>query len=292
MANNTQETKNKGRHTVSDVKKKIVDDMIQRMDKSPIVGVVNMENLPARQLSNMRSQLRGKVELIMTKKRLIKIALGKSKKTNIKDLEKYLKGMPALLLTDENPFSLFKLLKKRRSNAPIKAGQKSPKEITVHAGATNFSPGPVIGELGSFKIKAGIEAGKVIIKEDRIVAKEGDVIDDKLSSLLLRLGIEPMEIGLALVAVYEKGEILDSKVLDIDEEAYMNNLRLAASESFNLAMFVALPIKETMQPLLAKAYREAKAVAKEANILTSDTIGETLALADAQMLALKDKLNI
>ena len=223
-----------------------------------------MENLPAKQLGSMRAQLRGKVILLMTKKRFMRLAIEKSKKQNIKELEKYIKGMPALIFTQENPFSLFKLLKKNKSNAPIKAGQKAPNDLVVPAGPTSFSPGPIIGELGGFRIKAGIEDGKVAIKEDAVVAKEGEEVSDKLAGLLTRLGIEPMEIGLDLVAVYEKGEILTKEVLDIDEEAFMNNIKTVASESFNLAMFIGYPNKDTIEPLLSKAHREARAVAKEA----------------------------
>jgi large subunit ribosomal protein L10 len=275
---------------VPERKKKLVSDLAALMDQYNIIGVVNMENLPAKQLKNMRAQLREKVVLIMAKKRLIRLAVEKSKKENIKEMEKHIKGMPALLFTNDNPFSLFKLLKKNKSNAPIKPGQKAPREIIVHAGATNFAPGPIIGELGSLRIKAGIEGGKVAIKEDKVVAKEGDVVDSKLAGLLTRLGIEPMEIGLNLVAVYENGGILTSNVLDIDEEAFKNNLMTAASQAYNLAIFIALPLKDTIKTLLSKAHTEAYALAKEANIITSETIKEKLAQAEAEMNALKAKM--
>jgi large subunit ribosomal protein L10 len=286
------ENGHKGREHVSPEKKKQVDDIIKLIDSYPIVGVVNMENLPAKQLANMRAQLRGRVVMFMTKKRIIKIAIENSKKDNIKAIEPYVKGMPALLFSKDNPFALFKLLKKNRSKAFIKAGQQAPSEITVHAGATNFAPGPVIGELGGFKIKAGIEAGKVVIKDDRIVAKEGDVIDDKLASLLMRLGIEPMEIGLSLVAVYENGEVLSSKVLDIDEGSYKSNIQQAASEAFNLTMYAAITTPDTTTLLLSKAHAEAYALAKQAKITTSETIKEQLAMAEAEMLAVKEAAKI
>jgi len=283
---NNKKPEGKERH-VPEAKVKLVNDLAALMDKYDIIGVVNMENLPAKQLRNMRSQLRGKVELIMSKKRLIRLAIEKSKKQNIKDLEKYIKGMPALIFTNDNPFALFKMLKKNKSRAPIKPGQKAPREITVHAGSTNFAPGPIIGELGSFKIKAGIEGGKVAIKEDKVVAKEGDLVDGKLAGLLTRLGIEPMEIGLNLVCVYEHGEIITSDILDIDEEAFKNNLAKAASEAFNLAIYAAIIIKDTINALLSKAHREAFALAKEAKIITSETIKEQLAQAEAEMTAVK-----
>ncbi len=252
--------KTTAKRAVPERNKQAVNQLVELMDKSQLIGIVNMENLPAKQLSNMRSQLRGKVLLLMTKKRFIRLALEQSKKQNIKELEKYVKGMPALLFTSENPFALFRLLKKNKSNAPIRPGQKAPRNITVSAGPTNFAPGPIIGELGMLKIKTGIESGKVVIKDDAVVAKEGDVINDKLAALLTRLGIEPMEIGLDLVAVFENGEILTGAVLDIDEEAFLNNLKTAAAEALNLAVFIAYPSKDIINSLLGKAHNEAVAL--------------------------------
>ena len=97
---------------VSEKKKEQVAEFIKFVDENPMIGIVNLANLPSQQLNNMRKQLRGKVNIKMGKARLIKIALekAKSKKQNIEELEKHLQGMPALLFTKENPFSLFKLL--------------------------------------------------------------------------------------------------------------------------------------------------------------------------------------
>lgn len=286
------ESKKKGRQTVAPQKEKSVKELVEAMDNAPYIGVVNMENLPGKQLADMRGQLRGKIKLFMTKKKLIKIALQKSKRPEIKQLEPYLKGMPALLTTDQNPFALYSLLKKKRSNAAIKPGQKAPKEIIIKAGPTSFAPGPVIGEFGAMKIKAGIEAGKVVIKEDKVAAKEGDTVDEKMASLLLRLGIEPMEIGLNLVAVYENGAIMPASVLDIDEDAFRAKITTAAQEALNLAVFAAMPLKETIEILLAKAHREARAVAKEGKVLTSDNVGELLAQAEAEAESVKSQANL
>ena len=277
---------------VSKEKKKIVKEFTELLNKYPIIGAVNMENLPAKQLQNMRSQLRSTLEMKMTKRNLIKIAIDECNKPDLEALKDQLKGMPALIFTKENPFTLFKFIKKNKSTAPIKAGQTAPNDILVPAGPTSFAPGPVIGELGAFKIKTGIEDGKIVIKEDAIVAKEGEVVDGKLAGLLTRLGVEPMQIGLDLVAVYENGEIIPKSVLDIDEEAYMNNLKFAALESLNIAMFVAYPTKETTNLLLAKAHTDAKAIAESQNILTDETAGKLLGKAENQMQALKSKLNI
>jgi len=116
---------------VSDEKKKVVKTFVDLIKEYKVVAAVDVENLPAKQLNNMRAKLRGKAYLLMTKRRLINKAFDQSGKENITDLSEYLKGMPALLFSNENPFSLFKILKKNKSAAPIKGGQETPKDIIV-----------------------------------------------------------------------------------------------------------------------------------------------------------------
>ncbi len=277
---------------VSQKKKDNVKEFTELIDKYPIIGIVDMQNLPTRQLQVMRENLRGKVLLRMTKKRLAKLAFANSKKEGVEKLVDLFKGMPALLFTEDNPFALFSILKKNKSKAPINAGQTAPNDITVPAKKTNFAPGPVIGELGAYGIKTAIEDAKIVIKEDKVVAKEGDVVDAKLAGLLQRLGVEPMEIGLDLVGVFENGEIIPKSVLDIDEDAYKANFETAATEAFNLAFNAGFPTEETITLMVQKAAADAKALAIEADILTDETVGIVLSKAEAQAKELESSLDI
>lgn len=274
---------------ISPEKKETVAEFVKLIEEYPVIGAVNVENLPALQLNRMREQLRGSVLVKMTKRRLIKIALENAKKEHVKELIPHLKGMPALIFTKESPFKLYKILQKNKSKAPIKAGQVAPNDIKVPAGPTGFAPGPIIGELGSFKIKAGIENGKVAIKEDAIVAKEGAVVNAKLAGILTRLGIEPMEIGLGLTAAWENGEILTKTVLDVDDEAFRKDFMTAASWAFNLAFNAGFPTAQTTVPLVQAAHSEAYRLALAQNIITEETKGAVLAKAEAQAQAVKNK---
>ncbi|MBD3318788.1 50S ribosomal protein L10 [Candidatus Woesearchaeota archaeon] len=257
------------------------------INNNPIIGVVNMQNLPARQLQIMKEQLRDKVTLFMTKRRLLRIAFQKSDKKGLDALEDYLQGMPALLVTKDNPFTLYKAIKKNKSPAPAKAGQVATKDIIVKAGPTPFAPGPIIGELGSIGLKAGIDGGKVAIKEDKVVCKEGEVISEELASILTRLDINPMEIGLDLLGVYENGTLYPKKLLDIDEEEFLDDLKRAGANALALAMETGIPTTETTQALLVKAARESMALASSQDILTKDTVGTMLAKAQSQANILK-----
>ncbi|MBN1645395.1 50S ribosomal protein L10 [Candidatus Woesearchaeota archaeon] len=273
-------------------KKAVFKKVTELAKQYPIIGVVDMANLPTPQLQRMREQLRGQVEIFMAKKRVIKKAIEKLKEiAGLQDISQYLeKAQPALLFTKDNPFTLFKTLKKNKSKAPAKGGQIAPNDIIVPAGPTPFAPGPVIGELGALGIKSGVEGGKISIKNDTTVCKAGKEISEKLASVLTRLGIEPMEIGLDLKAVYEKGTIYTKQVLDIDEEQFMNNLNIAASEAYNLAIEATYFCKDTTEELIKKAFREAKEVAKQGKIMCDLVAEELVEQAEREMLAVKSQL--
>jgi len=239
----------------------------------------------------MRAKLRAKGTVLrMTKKRLMKLALSHAKKENIAKLEESFKGMPAMIFTKENPFKLYMELQKTKSRAAAKAGQEAPNDIIVPAGPTTFTPGPIIGQLGKYGIKTGVEGGKLVIKQDSVAVKKGGKIDAELAGILTRLGIEPMEIGLNLISVYEEGTIFSSDVLHVDEKEYLGKIVTAYNEAFNVAVYTAYPTAETVPVLLSKASREAKSLAVSQGILNPDTAAEILSMANYQMIALSNSL--
>lgn len=279
---------------VAEYKKEIVSNLANLMNEYPIIAVVNMENLPAPQLQTMRAQLRSGFKITMTKRRLIKLAIEQTKanKKGVEKLEAHLGGMPALIFTKENPFKLSKTLQKSKSPAPAKAGQTAPRDIVVNRGATSFAPGPIIGELAMAGIKSGVEGGKVAIKEDSVVVKAGEKIKPKVAEILTRLGIQPMEVGLDLVAVYENGLIYTRDVLSVDEKEYKNRLTNASRWAFNLAIEIAYPTKQTIRLLIGKAYNDAKTIGIAQNIFDEGIIEILLGKAEMQMKSLKDSANI
>lgn len=249
-------------------KKDKVEEIKKLILEYKIIAIADLTNMPSPQLQKMRSALRKDMKIVMTKGRLIKLAIQqlKDKINGIEKLESSLKGMPTLVLTQENPFKLAKLLSKSKTKAPAKPGQLAPNDIKISAGPTPFAPGPVMGELGQLGIKTTVQEGKIHIKDDVIIVKEGAIISDKVASMLSKLKIEPMEIGLNLIAAYEDGLIYTKDVLSVDELAYLNNIRLAYSESLNLAMYMDYPTKDTISLLVKKAYLGGKNLSKIANI--------------------------
>ena len=272
-------------------KQLLVQRLVKDITSYPLVGIANMHNLPAQQLQKMRKLLRMQgVLMVMARKRLLQRALQGSQKENIPQLVEAMKGMPALIFSKGNPFSLYAAIQKNKSEAPAKPGQIAPRDIVVKSGPTNFAPGPIISELAAVGIKTKVEGGKLAVIQDTTIVKEGAVISLKVSETLKRLDIKPMEIGLDLVAVWENGLVFDARQLHIDPVEYTRNITQAAQWAMNLAVETAYPTEETTELLLQKAFNDAKALSIEQNFITTITAGDIVAKAERQALALKEQV--
>ncbi len=277
---------------VAEYKKEIVAKLEELFKKYPYFGVVNMRNLPAKQQQRIRRAIREKVTLWMTKKRLIKIAINnlKDEIEGIDGLIPYLEGMPALIFSEQDPFVIAKLIQKNKSKAAIKPGQVAPNDIKVTAGPTDFAPGPIIGQLGALGIKSKIQDGKVEIVSDAVIAKEGEEVGPDAASILARMGVEPVEVGLNLVAVYADGEILEKQLLFIDEQEYLDKITAANAAALALALEVKYYTKQTVQIILQQAFRESKSLALESGVVSKDTMPELLNKAENEASVLKSKI--
>lgn len=256
----------------------------------PVVGLVGIHGMPSKQFQQMRSSIRDSVLIKVSKNSLITRALDEST-GDIKSLENYLDHETGLVFSNDNSFKLFRLLESSKTPAPIKGGMKSPKDITVEKGPTNFPPGPIIGELQSAGIPAAIEGGKVVIRETKVVAKEGEVVSQNLAAMLARLDIYPLELGLVLRSTFEDGMLFDASVLAIDEGKISLDFTTAASQAFNLAVNSAYPTSTTIQALLAKAASESRNLAVNAVIYEPGVMDILMLKAQGHVLALAGLLS-
>jgi large subunit ribosomal protein L10 len=276
---------------ISEVKAKEITEIKRLFKEYKVAGIVNLEGLPTLMLQRIKFSLGDSIFLKPTKKRLISKAIDEMKDLkNIDQIKEKLKGIPALLFTNEDPFILYKKLEKSKASAAAKPGQTAPNDLGVEAGETPFAPGPMIGELGMLGMKTEVKNGKIHIRDEKTLVKEGEEITEQVAGLLAKLGIEPMKVGLNLVLTYEDGEILDKSVLAVDEEEYIANIKAAHSESFALAMHLGIMNSETVKPLITKAQSESLALADSANIVTSENVGKVLAKAEATASNLNSKV--
>lgn len=273
---------------VAEWKKDTVSSIEDIIRNNPTVAVVRVDKIPGKQLSSLRHTLREHIHFRVAKKTLIKLALENQKvgKSEVEKLGDLLDGQAAILGTDMNPFSLFKLLSSKVQPMPAKGGENAPEDIKVDAGETPFPPGPIVGELGKVGIPAAIEKGKVIIRKSVTPVKKGGTISRDLAQVLTKLEIFPFQVGIVLDGAWEDGLIYKPQDLDIDMDAYRQNLTYGAQMAFNLAVFTAYTTPQTAVPILQKARMQALSLATNAGILTKDTTDLILSKAYGGMLAL------
>lgn len=268
-----------------------VKDLQKLIEDHSVIGVLNMHKLPARQLGQIRHRLSG-TKIKMGKKSLMLRAIDGSGKKDVAKLKAIIEGPTALLFTNENPFRLFKQLKDGRTPAAAKAGDTTTKDIVIQKGSTGLPPGPAISVLQKIGLKASVQSGKIAVLYDKVVCKAGDVISRDTANVLGLLKIEPLEIGLDLVAAYEGGTIYDKSVLDVSVEDYLREIEDAVRHGVNLSVNTGYPTKQTIEIFIYKAFNETKSLAVEANILEKDFIDDVLLKAIRQARALEAKAGV
>jgi large subunit ribosomal protein L10 len=272
-------------------KKQVVKELVEAMKSHNAVAVVDLHGIPSAQLQMMRQGMRPKAAIMMSRNTLVDIAIDEAAKDRpgLEQIKEFINGQCAIVATDANPFKLFRQMEATKSAAPAKGGDIAPEDIEVKAGDTPFKPGPIVGELQKVGIPAGIEGGKIVIKKDKVLVKQGERISAELAVVLPKLEILPMTVGMDLRAVFEDGLIYRKEVLDIPADYYTSMLGIGNRNAMALAMQAAFFVPEIMPNMLAKAYRQAIAVSLEAAFPTKESINILLAKAEANMLAVASR---
>ncbi|MBK64377.1 MAG: 50S ribosomal protein L10 [Euryarchaeota archaeon] len=258
-----------------------------------VVGIVDIGGVPAKNMLDMRSSLKGIVNMTMAKKTLMRLAWKEAGRST-EELEVLFEGasQPCIVHSDSlNAYQLFDELKKTRQGRAAKEGELAPTDIIVPAGPTEFAPGPLVGEFNAVGIPAKIDKGKIAIQKETKVVSAGEPMSADLGMMLAKLGINPIEIGLILIGAIEEGLLLPADDLDLDVDGLKDDIAVATSRAFNLACNAHWFSTATTPVLLAKASSESLAVAVEAGIVNDKTAELFVMRANARMMALASQLD-
>src|SRR3989344_5832998 len=226
---------------------------------------IKQAEMPARSFQKIKRDLSERAVIKVAKSAVLVKALETAGK---KELAKIIAPQPAIILTNENPFKIFRFIQKNKSRAAA------------------------ISALTKVKISARVEGGKIAVAKDSLVAKKGEVISAELASALSMVKIEPMEIGLDVVGMLEGSVLYGKNSLAVDDEKVLADLISGANASLNLSVFIGWPTKQNIELLLAKGFREAKGVGVDAGVLDSGIIEDLLAKGKLQADALAGKAGI
>ncbi|TFG31006.1 50S ribosomal protein L10 [Candidatus Thorarchaeota archaeon] len=272
--------------TIPQWKVDAVEKLVATINDSKMIGLVNVEGVGAKQLQGIRDSLRGSAILKMARNTLMIRAIEESKKKGINDLVTFVKGPVAFVFSDQDPFILSKFLSENKTAAPAKGGQTAPKDIIVPAMNTGVAPGPFISELAGLKIPSRVKGGVIHITDDTVAVKKGSTISNAMALMLSRLGIEPMELQLKLIAAYTDGEVLTADSFEINLEALFKEVILGHQYAVNLSVNRGIPTTETMPMIIAKANMEAKSLVLNIGFFVPEMVHTFLSKANSESFAL------
>jgi len=246
-----------GRTSVRPEKEQFVKDLASMIDKNPVVGLFDAFKMPSSALQKIKYELYGKAMVKSIKKSLLIRAIEKSNK---KELLEKMPSQPGIMITEMNPFKLYKVIDRNKTNMAAKPGDVAPIDIEVKAGPTDLMPGPAITTLSKAGLQSKVEGGKIAILKDKVVCKAGTVVTVDLASVLGMLKIAPMPVGLNVTSVYENGIIYGKDVLSIDDVKLTADIVNAYRNSINLAVEIGFITKETVEIMIGRAVRGAKSL--------------------------------
>lgn len=277
--------------TVSEQKAAVVKNTVDLLKKYDVIAAADLNKVQSGMLMDLRKRLRGQLEIKTVKNTLMRISMEQAEKPATAEFIKAVAGQNMFLFTNGNPFKLAMNLEKSKVESFAKPGDKALKELTVPAGNTGISPGPMISKFGALGVKTRIEAGNIWVVADTVVADKDDEITADMADLLQRLGIKAAQSGLSLKVVYERGMIIPGADLIIDVPSFRKQLMEAAGGAFSVALKGAYVSTATAPTLLSMAQQQAKMVAVEAGYVTPDTAADIIAKANAQAKSLQGKVD-
>lgn len=268
-----------------------VEEITQLIKQYKVIGIASLQKVRAAQLQEFKKNLADKVYMRVIKNTLMKRAVENCKeKPGLKKLMEYLTGSNVYLFTNLNPFKLALLLERGKVRVTAKAGDIAAIDVIVPAGNTGQPPGPIISQLNAVGLPTRIESGSVWINKDTLVARKGEVISERLASVLSKLGIKPVEAGLIMKVAYDDDLIITEEQLRVDVDKTKQSIENAHANAFALSLSIAYPTLENIEMLVQVAHQEAYALAINAAVPTKETITDLIRKAHFEMLSLSSRL--
>lgn len=274
------------------IKAKKVEALKGYFSEYNTIAIASLEKVRASQLQRLRKKLKENANMMVVKNSIISRAVSEiTEKKGIEKLSEHLTGPNLYLFTNLNPFKLVMLLEKSRVKAAARAGDLAAFDVTVPSGNTGLPPGPIISQFTAVGLRTRIESGSVFVAKDTMVVKEGEPISAQLATLLAKLGIKPVEVGLTLKLVFDDGVILTAEDLSIDIDEFRHSIEQAHQFAFNLSMEAAYPTADNCSMLVKTAHQKAFSLAMSAGVVNADTVEELIRKANMQMQSLSEKLD-
>jgi len=267
--------------------------MYQQLQELPkkykVLALIKMYKVRSTQILPLRKILKDDVEFVSIKDKVAQKALEQIDVPGIKDIVRELSGQCMFMFTNMSPFKLNVLLAKNKIMMMARGGDVASLDVVVPAKNTGIAPGPMLTEFKEAGIPTKIDQGTIWIAKDTTPVLKGEVINEKLASILGKLDIKPVEAGILLYVALEDGVKYVEAEMVIDVEKIRGEFAQAHQEAVSLSIAAAYITPDNISQILSKAAQSARSVSVESGFMTDETKEQILQKADAQARAVAGK---
>ncbi len=266
-----------------DQKEKFVESASKELKSYKTIGIMPVGSIPDKLLQLSKNRMRGSIKVVMGRKNLlIKILESDSRS---KDLVKHIEGTSAIVMSNKDPFELYREFKSNSLKLAAKPNQKAPSDIHISSGETTLQPGQAVTELKQAGIDVQIQKGKVVIGKDKTI-KEGEVITTGLSKALHTLGIKPIVASITPSVIFSDGMLFTQKALSITPEGLSRDIAKALGEAIAISYAANIVNSFTIKSMLLKAYGSAMHLGIEYRLYDKGIVEKLLGAAALQAASL------
>ena len=265
----------------------VVKATTKEIDGSETIAIVDIHGLRNNQFQSIRRDVKKDLKIRVMRGTLLRKAIEKSKKPEIKELLPQVAAQVALVTSSVDPTTVYQTFARKRERMSPRGGEVATEDIVVPEGETNFPPGPMISEFQKAGLTAAIEKGKIVIKKDSLIAKQGEVITKEKAGVLQKLEIKPIEVGLNLKVAYSGGFLFTKEVLSITPEVVTVQVAQSFSQAKALALNIGFVVPEIVPDLIVRARMAAESLALKAGFVDKSNIQLFILNAITQAASLK-----
>jgi len=225
--------------------------------------VVTVENVGSKALQMTRLQMRGKAEILMGKKTLLRKALDLFLEKNpdhiMAAIKPHMYGATGFVFTNGDLGDIRDLIYANKVPAPARAGAIAPVDVIVPAGPTGCDPGQT-SFFQVLQIPTKIVKGQIEITTNVELIKLGEKVGASEAALLDKLSIMPFEFGLIITHIFDNGSTFGVEILDIDDNVLAGFFSKALRDVAAISMTVGYPTTASLPHVFGNAFKDLCAI--------------------------------
>lgn len=256
----------------------------QLVEEYKSVFIVGVDNVSSQQMHEVRKALRKDAVVLMGKNTMVRRAM----RGFISEFPEYEKLMPLVrgnigfIFTNSDLKFIKDVILENKVAAPARAGAIAPADVWVPAGNTGMEPGKT-SFFQALGVPTKIARGTIEITNDVKILEADQKVGPSEASLLNMLNISPFTYGLAIIQVFNEGNLFPASILDITDEELLGHFSSAVSALTQISLASGYPTVAAVSHQIVNTYKNvlALSVATDYTFEGSEQIKDRIANPEA-----------